>query len=336
MAFAVEDRVEVRRRGRRRRRADWGPASVSVVGIGNRDVLAASRPRGTVPIRVEVQIVLQLVAGAVVVVGVGGAGRAAHGRHVVAERLAVGRCVARGRGAVAVQIPADGVQLRQGADLDQAVVVQVVVAALGHRVGAAVAQRRVVRAGAEVPRRFVRVAVAVHVQGVPAGEDAGGRRGRLQLRRGAAAALVGGRDAAGLEVPMARRGRAGVAGQAVLVGRRAAAGDRAGRVAGDDGSPVAADQAASAARAALRRRLRVAGHDHRTRRRRPHQAADVGVARHRAARPRRLHPGPTTTPPAAPPSPAGRCPRRRSAGPENAPPRCRAAPRTGHRSCGRG
>ena len=294
--LAIQQRDPLTESQAGKRRADGIPAAAAVVvGVAavRREGRAHLGPRGPVAIRVEVQIVLQLVAGAVVEVGVArGVRRAAHVVAVVAERLAVVRGVAGSRGAVAVQIPADGVQLRQGADFDQAVVVVVVVAVLRRGVHAAVAQRRVVRALAEVPRRFVRVAVAVHVHVGPAGEDAGGRRRRLQLRRGAAGALVGRRDAARLAVPVARRGRAGVAGQAVLVGRRAAARDRAGRVAGDDGSAVAAHQPAGAAGAALRLSLRVAGHDHRTRRRRPHQAADVGVARHRAARPRRLHPAP--------------------------------------------
>ena len=291
MAVAVESRIEVRRGGRCRVRTDgipaWAAVVVGVAGIAHRQV-AAHRVGGTVAIRVEVQIVLQLVAFAA-------SALAAHAGDVAAERLGVAPDVAGGRGAVAVHVPADGVQLRQGADLDQAVVVQVVVAALRDRVHAAVAQRRVLRVRAEVPRGFVRVAVVVHVEGVPAGEDAGGRRRRLQLRRGAAGALVGGGEAAGLAVPVAQAGGAGgdaaVAGQAVA-GRGRRAEHRAGGVAGDDGAEVGGGQAAGQAvgHSAGGRRLRVAGDDDRTRLQHARQAADVGVAGRRAARPDGLQP----------------------------------------------
>ena len=291
MAVAVEDGAEQMGADRRVGHADGIPAGAAVVvGVAavpdGFAVHVVPRPRRAVAVRVEVEVVLQLVALAVVVVGVGVVGRAAHVGRVVAEGEAVGGGVARCGRAVAVQVPAHRVQLRQRADLDQAVVVGVVVAALQRRVRAAVGERRVLRVGAEVPRRFVRVAVAVHVQLVPAGEDARRRGGALQLRRGAAAALRGDRDAARLPIPVARRRRAGAGRQAVLVLRlAAAAGHRAGGVAGDDRAHVVADEAGGAARAAVRRRRRVAGDDGRTGVRRPHQAGDVGAARHRASRP---------------------------------------------------
>ena len=287
VALAVERGVEVRRVRRRRVRADGQPAAAAVV-VGVARVAGAAGVGGPVAVGVEVQIVLQLVAGAVVVVGVGGAGGAAHVGAVVAERLAPARGVAGGRSAVAVQIPAHGVQLGEGADLDQAVVVVVVVAALEHRVGAAVAQRRVVRAGAEVPGGLAGIVVVVHVHVRPGGVDAGGAGGGSQLARGAAGALGGSRDAAGGRVPVAGGGRAGAVRQAVLVRRRAAAGDRAGRVAGFDGSGVEGRQAAGVpadVRAAGHGRLRVAGDDDGAGLHRAHQAADVGVAGRRAGRP---------------------------------------------------
>ena len=70
---------------------------------------------------VEVQVRGQLVAAAPVALGAGGAAGHGEGRRVVG---AVGRVVGH---AVAVQVVADGVELGQGAYLDQAVAVAVVV-----------------------------------------------------------------------------------------------------------------------------------------------------------------------------------------------------------------
>ena len=151
--------------------ADGLEAGAAVV-VGVVAVADAARVGGTVAVGVEVQVRLQLVAGAA-------SPRAAHVGAAVGERLVVQRRVRR-RGAVAVEVPAHGVQLREVAHLDQAVVVAVVVAALQPRVHAAPGQRRVLAARAEVPRRLGRIAVAVQVQAVPAGVHARRRHGALQ------------------------------------------------------------------------------------------------------------------------------------------------------------
>ena len=71
----------------------------------------------------EVEVLRQFVADAP-------GGRAAHAGRGVGERLGVGRQIVAERQAVAVQVPADGVQLLQRAYLYEAVVVGVVVAGL--------------------------------------------------------------------------------------------------------------------------------------------------------------------------------------------------------------
>ncbi len=136
---------------------------VIVVGVDHRSAAGVAAR-----VRVEVQVRVQLVARAVVVVGIGGGDGAAHARCGVGEgqRIVVG--VGRIRGAVAVQVPADGVQLVQVYDLDQPVVVVVVVHHRRRRL-----QGRVLAARAEVPD-----------VGVPGGVDARGAGGRLQLDGG--------------------------------------------------------------------------------------------------------------------------------------------------------
>ena len=82
--------------------------------------------------------------------------------------------------AVAVQVPAHGVQLGDLGYLDEAVAVPVVVAyALGVRIHAAELQGGVFARAAEVPRVII-AAPRVHVH-VPSGVDAGVVGGRLQL-----------------------------------------------------------------------------------------------------------------------------------------------------------
>ena len=204
LALAVEGGVEGRRP-----RADGREAGAAVV-VDVARVPGAVPVRGAVAVRVEVQVVRQLVAGAA---GVG----TAHVRGVVGERLAVPGRVAGGGRTVAVQIPADGVQLRQVAYVDQPVVVAVVVAVLQaelqRRVEAAVLQHRMLVGAAEVPGVVVRIrgharhAVAVHVLVVPSGVEARVVRRRLQLAgglafRGVPVVVVG--DAAQGGVPIAR------------------------------------------------------------------------------------------------------------------------------------
>ena len=152
VAVAVESRRVV---GRvvRRRRADGHPAGAGVVvrvaGVA-RDRAAGRRPGGAVAVGVEVQVVQELVAPAVVVVRVVRSGRAQAGAARIEARVqerargVKARFVAGGRGAVAVQVPAHRVQLPQRRDVDQPVVVGVVVGALGGRIQPAVVQRRVV------------------------------------------------------------------------------------------------------------------------------------------------------------------------------------------------
>ena len=80
-----------------------------------------------IPVRVEVQIPGQLVPGAVIIVGIVRRGGTAHARYGVGKGGGIDdRVCVVVHGAVAVQVPADGVQLRQGADLDQAVPIAVV------------------------------------------------------------------------------------------------------------------------------------------------------------------------------------------------------------------
>ena len=156
--------------------------------------------------------------GIVVVVG-----QAAARSHIIPHRQGEGGGVLgafvgtepRVHGAVAVQIPADGVELLQVADFNQAVVVAVVVNALGAEllrgVVAAVVQRRVL-AGLERPGvgalNIVRSAVRLDQVG-PVGVNARVAGGGGQLGGGLAHAVsrgaVGVADvfAAGVEIPVA-------------------------------------------------------------------------------------------------------------------------------------
>ena len=99
----IGNRVAVAVEGPRIRPADRVPAR-AVIPVGRAD-------------RAEVQVEGQLVAGTA-------RGQAAHTRCRVGEGHRVARI---GGYAVAIQIPADGVQLGQAGDLNQAVVVRVVV-----------------------------------------------------------------------------------------------------------------------------------------------------------------------------------------------------------------
>ena len=162
----------------------------------------------------EVQIRRQFVPGAV-------PRRTAHppagGPVVAGERPEIAGGSGGGGDAVAVQIPADGVQLIQVADLDQPIVVAVVV----NRPLAGGVQHRVLAGGAEVPG-IVHESIAVQVD-VPLGVDAGVPRGGSQLRRG----VAGGGDAGGAEA-QARSRRAMHIAVAVAVGYDAGdANDRA-------------------------------------------------------------------------------------------------------------
>ena len=200
VAVAVERGREVGRVRRRCGRADRVPAVAAVV-VRVAKVAGTVRVRAVVAIGVEVQVLVQLVASAA-------GGRAAHaGRRVVEGTLVLVLVAGRGR-AVAVQVPADGVQLAQAADFDQAVVVAVIIAALQAGVMGAVIQHGVLRTGAEVPRVLARRAVPVDVQIVPVRVDAGGGRGRLQLAGRSARRAVGERCACGDRVAVVVRRRA--------------------------------------------------------------------------------------------------------------------------------
>ena len=195
--------------------ADGMPVAVKHRGVSSPD----GRPVGVGirgghrhPVGGEVQIRIQFVPGAV-------PRRAAHpaagGPVVAGERpeIAGGR---RGCGnPVAVQIPADGVQLIQVADLDQPIVVAIVV---NHPLVGGV-QRRVLGGGAEVPG-VVHESIPVQID-VPIFVDAGVAGGRLQLRRG----VAGGGDAGGAGIADARSRRAMHRIVAVAVGDHAGAAD---------------------------------------------------------------------------------------------------------------
>ena len=154
-------------------------------------------------------------------------------------------------------------------------------------------QRRVLRGRAEVPRGFGRLAVAVDVQGVPAGVDAARRRRRLQLRGGAAL----GRGRIGVvgdvrRVPVAGCGRAvrdAVQTRAARTGHRAGRVARRHRAAG--AVPAHQTRRLARRRGRVHRRRRVAGDHRRAPSRQPQQAADDAAAVHRARRPHRRHAG---------------------------------------------
>ncbi len=197
MAVAVEGRRVV---GRvvRRRRADGHPAGAGVVvrvaGVA-RDRAAGRRPGGAVAVGVEVEVVQELVAPAVVVVRVVLGGRAEAGAAGLKARIqerarsVEARLVAGGRGAVAVQVPAHRVQLPQRRDVDQPVAVGVVVGALESGIEFAVLQRRVVVGRAEVPN-VVDGAVVVDVVIIPVGVYAAVAQLSLQVRRGLASVVA--------------------------------------------------------------------------------------------------------------------------------------------------
>ena len=210
---------------------------VIVVAVARRG-RARSGVSGAVAVRIEVEMGGELVAGAC-------PGRAAHasGGRPVSEReggavllpVGVGRRILDG---VSVQIPADGVQLREGGYFDEAVVVQVVIAAyaLIARVHAAVFKDGVIVRRPEIPRvviarRAVDVRVPVGVN-VRVGRYGLQLDGRLAFRH-VGVAVVG--DAARIQVPV-RFGdghRAAYVRQAGDVARDRGGG-RAGGVAGDD------------------------------------------------------------------------------------------------------
>ena len=124
-----------------------------------------------VAIGVKVQIRHQFVAGA----GARGAAHPAAGGGIPAPerpRITVGVRPRRG-GPVAVQIPADGVQLVQVADFNQPVVVGVVINPAGR------VEDRVIAGGAEIPG-VVRGIIAVQID-VPVGVNAGIADGRPQI-----------------------------------------------------------------------------------------------------------------------------------------------------------
>ena len=87
----------------------------------------------------------------------------------------------RRRRPVAVQIQADGVQLRQGGNLNQVVPIAVVALAMGFGLKVHPVQARVVVRRAEYPGIVVRGAIPVNVQIIPVGVDAGVADGREQL-----------------------------------------------------------------------------------------------------------------------------------------------------------
>ena len=133
-----------------------------------------------------------------------------------------------------------------------------------------------------MPRVFVRRAVAVHVQVVPVGVDAGRRRRRLQGAGGLAPRAGGEARRAGVEV----HADVGLAAEVVQAGHAGGAGsprDAAGEVRSRHrrGTVVAADQPADVP-AAADRPQRVAGHDLRPAVETRHQPAGEGDAVARA------------------------------------------------------
>ena len=108
---------------------------VGVVGIAAYDVRFAYRVCRAVAVGVEIEVGVQLVAEAVVVVDVGGGRRAAHVGVAAQEGVGVVCRVPGGHAAVPVQIPPDGVQMGEGGHFNQPVVVLVVVAEIHAVVG---------------------------------------------------------------------------------------------------------------------------------------------------------------------------------------------------------
>ena len=227
------------------------------VGI---DVRTAHR---VVAVGVKVQVGGQFVA-----VAHSGAAGAAHAGGGAGEGGPVTVPVAGADGAVAVGVPADGVELGQGADLNQVVAVGVVVGdqlelagagGVGDGGGGAAevkADDGVVVGVGECPGVVhaggaVVVAVGVVQVDVPVGVDAGaavlggGFEGGSSLSGGAAG--VGGGDAAGRGVPIAVHFRAAAllpADESAELYRVVDGGNGAGGVGGHDGAAVARDQAA--------------------------------------------------------------------------------------------
>ena len=178
---------------------------------------------GAVAIGVEVQVVAQFVPAA--------CRRAAHAGDRAGEGGGVDGGV--GRGAVAVQVVADGVELGEASDVDEVVVVVVVVDQQ-----AAVGEHRIAGTAAEVPCVVgsVHRAVAVGVVGVPSGVDAGVAGGRLQIGGVLADASRAGGLPARLLIPIARHGVHREAGrlepdQAASLRGRASGGDGTTRIA---------------------------------------------------------------------------------------------------------
>ena len=201
--------------------------------------VGVARSVRAIAVVVEAQVLGQLVA-------VASGGRTPHARDGVGEGRRVGRdAVGVVRRAVAVPIPPDRVQLRQGGDLDQAVIVGVIVrrSRLSHSFPP---QRRVVAREAELPIAVGvrRRAVPVQVQVLPAGVDAGVADGRLQFPRGLALAAVADGQAGGIRVPVAGDDRAAVIVTNQAADVRARRGHRCRGVAGLDLTFQAAHQTA--------------------------------------------------------------------------------------------
>ena len=163
--------------------ADGMPVAVKHRGVSSPDrrpVGVGIRGSHRHPVGGEVQIRRQFVPGAV-------PRRTAHppaGSPVVAgERPEIAGGSGGGGDAVAVQIPADGVQLVQIADFDQPVIVAIVV----NRPLVGAVQRRVLGGGAEVPGVVIE-SIAVQVD-VPIFVDAGVPRGGLELGGGVAGGI---------------------------------------------------------------------------------------------------------------------------------------------------
>ena len=206
--------------------ADGGPVGVVIL-----------RPHAAVAVGVEIQVRRQFVAQHPpddwIPAGEGGVvGRGGGGREI------------RRRGPVAVQIPADGVQLRLGGDFGQAVVVGVVI---GERHGALRrgVQRRVLPGGPETPDVIADGIVVDRY--VPVGVDAGVALRLVQFGGGfgfgghggpGLGADAGGGCGVNLAIAIAvgdrRAGAAGDPGQAAGFGVGGGGRHRAGGVAGDD------------------------------------------------------------------------------------------------------
>ena len=183
---------------------------VGVVGVHLDYAHCRSGVSGAIAVGVKVQVVEQLVAGAggpvgrghhVVVVGELAAHAPGGADVPVGEGQVVGIYV--GGRAVAVQIITHGVELRQIADFNEAVVIHVVVnriPALGDEVVAGVLQYRVLGAGAEIPR-VIATGFAVQVD-VPGRIDAGVAGGGLQSGGGLAGAAAAAGQCAGYGIPV--------------------------------------------------------------------------------------------------------------------------------------